>query len=166
MTPRNGGGGRGAGINLADDGNALACEELVGRLIGAPVGGLFGPFAHDQAFDVGAGGFVVGGAGAVVADLGVGQNDDLTRVTRVGEYFLIAGDRGVEYPYARPGKTLPSSRAKIAAIDKAPPDGLWNNLYSSISQPLCSTKNRHQVDGAPVKWGVYARPLRKARFRP
>ena len=46
----------------------------------------------DQPFDIGTGGFIVFGVGAVVADLRVGQDDDLARVGRIGKNFLIAGE--------------------------------------------------------------------------
>ena len=43
-----------------------------------------------------AGGFAVARVGAVVADLGIGQNDDLARVRGIGEDLLVAGDGSIE----------------------------------------------------------------------
>jgi hypothetical protein len=37
---------------------------------------------------------------AGVADVRIGQRDDLLRVGRIGEDFLIAGQRGVEHHFA------------------------------------------------------------------
>ena len=67
-------------------------EELVGGFVAAPIGGGLGPFADDEAFDVGFGGFVVGGSGPVVADLRIGEDDDLAGVGGVCEDFLVAGE--------------------------------------------------------------------------
>src|SRR5579864_4406009 len=46
------------------------------------------------------GGLVVFGIRAVVADLGSGQNDNLSRVRRVGENFLVAGDGSIKNDFA------------------------------------------------------------------
>ena len=90
----------GAGIEIGNDGDAGVGEEAVGFLVGAPVAGDAGEFADGEAFDVGFGGFVIGGAGAVIADLRVGENDDLAGIGGVGEDFLIAGDSGIEDYFA------------------------------------------------------------------
>jgi hypothetical protein len=94
--------------------------------IGAPVAGDGGEFADDEAFDVGLGRIRYRGAGSVVADLGVGEDDDLAGIGRIGEDFLIAGEavlkttspeRSAGAPKLRPSKTLPSSRARIAEFN-------------------------------------------------
>ena len=46
-------------------------------------------------------GFVIGTAGAVIADLWVCEDDDLAGIGGIGEDFLIAGDRGIEDNFAR-----------------------------------------------------------------
>ena len=45
-------------------------------------------------------GLQVLGRGAGVADVRIGQRDDLARVGRVGEDFLVAGDGGIENDFA------------------------------------------------------------------
>ena len=45
-------------------------------------------------------GFDVLGVDAVVADVRIGQRDDLPAVARVGQDFLVAGERGVEHHLA------------------------------------------------------------------
>ena len=57
--------------------------------------------ANDQAGGVDRGGFEVFGIGAGVADVRIGQRDDLPAVGRVGEDFLIARHGGVEHHLAR-----------------------------------------------------------------
>ena len=52
--------------------------------------------AHDDAPAGGRGTLVVVGGGAVVADVRVGEGDDLAGVAGVGEDLLVAGHGGVE----------------------------------------------------------------------
>ena len=56
--------------------------------------------ADHEARGVHAGGFHVFGIGPGVADVGIGQRDDLARVGRIGEDFLVAGHGGVEHHFA------------------------------------------------------------------
>src|SRR5213079_2060210 len=55
-----------------------------------------GQVAHDDAATEGTPALVVGVGHAVVADVGVGEGDDLAGVGRVGDDLLIAGQHGVE----------------------------------------------------------------------
>ena len=91
-----------ARIEVVDDGDAGACGESVGLVIRPPVGGDRGELADGKAFDVGALGFVVLDGGAVVPDLGVGEDDDLAGIGWVGEYFLVSGEGGIEHDLTRP----------------------------------------------------------------
>ena len=75
-------------------------QEIVGLVVRAPVAGDRRKFADDQPFDVRLAGFVIVGIGAVVADLRVGEDDDLAGIGRIGEDFLIAGDGGIENDFA------------------------------------------------------------------
>src|SRR5262249_28678919 len=80
--------------------NLELLEIFFGHLLRAPVGADLRELAHDQALNVGARGFVVFGVGAVVADLRIGQNDDLSGVGGVGENFLIAGNGSIKNDFA------------------------------------------------------------------
>jgi len=60
--------------------------------------------------------FFIEAVGADVADVGVGKADDLTGVTRVGENFLIAGERGIENDFAAAAR----ARAGGTALKYAP----------------------------------------------
>jgi hypothetical protein len=62
--------------------------------------------AHDQAGGPDLRGLVVLVGAAGVADVRRGQRDQLARIGRVGEDFLVAGDRGVEHHLAdgKPGR--------------------------------------------------------------
>jgi hypothetical protein len=80
-----------AGIDLGQDGDGIALHVLVCDLLGAPVGADGGEFADDQAFNIRPGRLVISLVGAVIADLGVGKDDDLAGVGGVGGNFLVTG---------------------------------------------------------------------------
>jgi hypothetical protein len=89
-----------ARIQVGDYRDAVLAQELAGFLVGSPVAGNRRELAHHQAFDVRARGFAVRGVGSVIPDLGIGQDDDLPGIGRIGEYFLVAGDGGIEDDFA------------------------------------------------------------------
>ena len=84
------------GVNLGQHGYGIALHVLVGDLVGAPVGTDRRELADDQAFDIGLGRLVVCLTRAVVADLGVGENYDLTGIGGIGSDFLISGKRSIK----------------------------------------------------------------------
>ena len=81
-------------------GTPLLVRNCLRGFVGAPVARERRELAHHQAFDVRLGGFVVALIRAVVADLRIGEDDDLAGVGGVGEDFLIAGDGGIEDHFA------------------------------------------------------------------
>src|SRR5205807_1310027 len=82
-------------------GHAGATQEVVRLGVRTPVARDCGKLADSQALNVRMGRFVVLGAGSVVADLRVRENDDLAGIGRVCKDFLIAGKRRVENDFAR-----------------------------------------------------------------
>jgi hypothetical protein len=54
------------------------------------------PFAHHQPFNIRTLRFVVLRAGAIVADLRVGEDHNLAGIRWIGEDFLISGEGGIE----------------------------------------------------------------------
>jgi hypothetical protein len=114
-----------ARVNVPDDRNVPALQILLGGLAGAPVGGDCREFANDERFDVGMRGLLVESVGADVADVRIGETDDLPGVTRVGEDFLIAGERGIENNFAAAAR----AGAGAAALKYAPvferENGFW-----------------------------------------
>ena len=68
--------------------------------LGPPVAVAAGEVADDHAAAVRAGGLVVGRVDAVVADVRVGERDDLAGVGRVGDHLLVAGQDRVEHDLA------------------------------------------------------------------
>ena len=55
-----------------------------------------GELADDQALDIGLGRLVICLVGAVIPDLGIGENDNLSGIGGIGSDFLIAGKGGIE----------------------------------------------------------------------
>jgi hypothetical protein len=66
----------------------------------APIGGQRREFADDQSLDIGPLGFLVIQVGADVADVRIGEADDLPGVAGIGEDFLVAGEAGIENDFA------------------------------------------------------------------
>ena len=89
-----------ARVDIPDSGNLMAIQIELGGFGGTPVRGDLRELANDKRFDVGAGGFFVVEIGANVADVRIGQADDLSGVTGVGENFLITGEAGIENDFA------------------------------------------------------------------
>ena len=89
-----------ARIEIGDDGDTGIREERAGFLIRAPVAGDGGELAHSKALDVRLPGFVIRGAGAVITDLRVGENDNLPGIGGIGEDFLVPGNSGIEDNFA------------------------------------------------------------------
>src|SRR5262249_10099849 len=88
------------GVDTGDHGYAALGHELIYSLCRTPIACERRELAHHEAFYVRLHGFVVDVRGAVIADLRVRQDDDLAGIRRVGEYFLVAGERGVEDDFA------------------------------------------------------------------
>ena len=93
---------------------------------------------------------------ADVADVRIGQRDDLPCVRRIGQDLLVAGHRGVEHdladgvpgaPIARPRKTVPSASASNAGVRGGNSAGVATAVDS----------------GAFIKMTVVARRLERAR---
>ena len=85
-----------AGVQVLDGGNLVALQELLAVLAAAPVAGNRAELTNHQAFNVRTRRFVVVGVGAVVADLRIGQNNNLAGIGGVGEDFLLTGDGSIE----------------------------------------------------------------------
>ena len=57
-------------------------------------------FADDQPFDIGLGRFFVVEVRANVADVRIGEADDLAGIARIGENFLIPSKASIENDFA------------------------------------------------------------------
>jgi len=106
----------GAGIDIPNGGNFVAIQIELGGFGRAPVRGNLRELAHDERFNVRAGGFFIVEIRADIADMRIGQTDDLAGVTWVGENFLITGETGIENDFA----TAARDGARGAAVKYAP----------------------------------------------
>ena len=119
-------------VSLRVSMSAIATSLLRFRYVGevflvAPVGGHERQVADDEARGVDAARLGILGVGADVADVRIGERDDLAGVGGIGEDLLVAGHRGVEDHLAdglrpvdadrrSPRKTLPSARTRTAGV--------------------------------------------------
>ena len=71
---------------------------------------------QDQRFDVRPGGFFVVEIGSDISDVRIGQADDLARIARVGENFLVTGEAGIENNFAAAARDC----ARSAAVKNPP----------------------------------------------
>src|SRR5690606_17817818 len=79
-----------AGVHARDRHDALGFQVVGQRLGGAEVGQQGGAVAHHQAGGMHAAGLDVFGVDAGIADVGIGQGDDLAAVAGIGEDLLVA----------------------------------------------------------------------------
>src|ERR1700761_7641584 len=91
---------QGAGVDFGDDRHAVALQVFIGDLLRSPVRADWGKLPRHQAFDVWFLRLGIGGIGAVIADLRIRQDYDLTGVGRISEYLLITRQRCVENDFA------------------------------------------------------------------
>ena len=91
-----------ARVNARDYRYSVTGEEVIGGFLRAPIAGDRRKVAHSQTLDEGPHRLAIAAVSAVVPDLRIRENHDLTGVGRIREDFLVSGDRGVEDDLARP----------------------------------------------------------------
>ena len=84
-------------VDVGEARQAVACEEAVQAPGGAPIAGHRHQVPHHEAPAERSAALEVGVGDPVVADVGVGEGDDLPGVGRIGENLLVAGHHGVEH---------------------------------------------------------------------
>ncbi len=105
-----------ARVDLGQHRNLVPLHVLVGYLLRAPVRTDRRKLAHDQPFDKWARCLVVCCVGAVISNLGVGENDDLPGIGGIGGDFLVSGKGSIENNFS-----LAFARGAIAvAAEDAP----------------------------------------------
>ena len=92
--------GERAGVDVADRDDVVAREVVAQRALGAPVARHRRGIAHHEPGHLRLRRLVVGAGHAVIADLRRGHRDDLARVRRIGQHFLVTGHAGVEHHFA------------------------------------------------------------------
>ena len=101
-----------AGVQVVNHGNLVALEIFLRGFARPPIGSQHGKFADDEALDIRLRGFLVVEIGAHVADMRIGEADDLPGIAGVGENFLVAGEAGIENDFAAAARAR-SSRASM-----------------------------------------------------
>jgi hypothetical protein len=124
-----------ARIDIPDGGNFVAIQIELGRFRGAPVRRDLRKFADDQRFDVRAGRFFIVKIGADIADVRIGEANDLPGVAGVGENFLITGEAGIENDFAAAARDGASRTAvKYAPVFQSESGGSVLNFVQCVLQ--------------------------------
>src|SRR5215469_6406852 len=89
-----------AGIDIGEYRHFELLKVFLGHLLRAPVRTDARELAYDQPFDPRTRGLVIFLVGAIISDLGIRQNDDLSGVGRVSENFLVSGDGSIKNDFA------------------------------------------------------------------
>ena len=100
-----------AGVDLGQHRNGISLHVLVGDLFGTPIRADRRELADNQPLDIGPGRLVIRLIGAVIADLGVGENDNLPGIGWIGRYFLVSGKRSIKNDFALAFAWVPIAEA-------------------------------------------------------
>jgi hypothetical protein len=87
-------------VEVPDYRNAVAFQIMLRGFGGAPVGGQARKFAHNERFDERPRGFLVIEIRADIADVWIGEADNLAGIAGIAENFLIAGEAGIKNDFA------------------------------------------------------------------
>ena len=148
--------GEPAGVDPGNGDNVLGAKKSVESLIHTEVGRQKRQIADHEAGGMHAGRFDVLAVDTSVTDMRIGQRDDLARVTRVSQDFLITRHRGIEHHFADRSanradalavNTVPSASARRAgrdAVTKTPEFSLKSGL-SKIAAPTACKKRDEPV---------------------
>ena len=119
--------GQPSGVDIGDADDALAPQIGVETLRHAEVAGQDRQVADDEARGLNAVGLLVLRVGPDIADVGVGQGDELAQIRGIGEDLLISGHGGVEHHLA--------DARSIGADRRSPEDGaVLQHEYRGFSQ--------------------------------
>ena len=92
--------GQAAGVDVGDGDGFVAYQIVVQAFGGAKVAVQERQVADNQACGVNTATFFIFGVGTGIADVRIGEGNDLFAVGRVGQDFLIAGHGCVEHDFA------------------------------------------------------------------
>ena len=134
-------------VHRTQAGNVRATQHVFQRSVRALMEGAAAVVADDHAGRMHTGGLVLLEVDSVVADVGSSEDDDLPRITRIGEDFLVAGHSRVEDDLSAPG-----SGGGIA--DAQPRDG---GAAEEATREAVSGLER---EGGPAPLGLAHVPIR------
>ena len=87
---------QGSRVDFSQHRDCVPLHVLVRHLLRAPVRTDDRELADDQPFDKRLSRLIIRVVGAVIADLGICENDDLPGIGRIGSDFLVTGKRGIK----------------------------------------------------------------------
>jgi hypothetical protein len=115
-----------ARIHIPKNWNVVPHQIILRGFAGTPVGGDGGKLLDDERLDVRKGRFLIIGVGPDVSNVRISQANNLSRVTWIGENFLISGEAGIENDFA----AAPGDRSRCAALKYSPVFERKNSLPS------------------------------------
>ena len=114
-----------AGVKVGDGHGTLFAQISVERLAGTKIGGQQGQVLDDQACGLDAVRLHVLRINTVIADVRIGQSDNLLAIAGVGQDFLVAGHGGVKNHLTHRGTRGPDGITKIDRSVCERQDGRW-----------------------------------------
>ena len=94
----------------------MAVQVKLRAFRGPPVGSNLRKLPDDERFDVWPAGLLILKIRADIADVRIGEADNLPRIAGIGENFLVTGEAGIENDFAAPAR----DGASGAAVKDAP----------------------------------------------
>ena len=149
--------GEAPGVDAGNAGNTVGNEHGVQVTAGPPVAVAPGQVPHDHPATEGSAALVVLVVDPVVADVGIRERDDLTRIGRIGNDLLVAGQDRVEHDLA--GRhTIGRRRAdRLALKDRTVGQDQVCLDGEDSTQPRASPST---TTGSPAERVCLTRPLR------
>jgi hypothetical protein len=103
-------------VDIPDGGNFVTIQVKLRGFRRAPVGRNLRKLPHNQRFDIRPRRFFIIQIGADISNVRIGEANDLPRVTRVGENFLVSRQTGVKNDFTAAAR----DGAGCAAVKYAP----------------------------------------------
>lgn len=103
-------------IHIPQDRDVVPHQIILRGFARTPVGSDRRKFPDNERFNVRACGLLIVGVGSDISNVRISQADNLSRVTRIGEDFLISGEAGIENDFAAAAR----DSARSTAVKYAP----------------------------------------------
>jgi hypothetical protein len=124
-----------ARIDIPDGGNFVAIQIKLSGFGGAPVRRDLRKFADDKRFDIRTRRFFIVKIRADIANVRIGEANDLAGVAGIGENFLITGEAGIENDFAAAARDGASRAAvKYAPVFQSESGGSVLNFVQCVLQ--------------------------------
>src|ERR1700676_123075 len=158
-------------IEVPDYRNAVAVQVMLRGFRGAPVGGQARKFAHDQRFDERPLGFLVIDIRTYIANVWIGEADNLAGIAGIAENFLIAGEAGIKNDFAaapRAGAcSAPVKESSVLERENGRPFGYFRQRFlqrRSWQKPKSSFNDYFQTRLPPISNRTESKASRQTRL--